>query len=103
MTRKARMWIGFTLLMVLGLNYALIGFPLMSKSSSIQQQTKSILIKQAKSDKLFKNTTDEYMLDILRREKSSIDRKFLIINCIAISCLIIIASWVGFGLIMHRQ
>ncbi len=103
MTRKARVWVGFTVLIVLGLNYVLIGFPLMSKSSSIQQQTKSILLKQTKSNALFKNTTDGYMLDILRREKSSIDRKFLIINCIAISCLIIIASWVGFGLITHRQ
>ncbi len=103
MTHKARIWIGFTVLMVLGLNYVLIGFPLMSKSSSIQQQTKSILTKQAKSDTIFKNATDEYMLDILQREKSSLDRKFLIVNCVAISCLIIIASWVGFGLITHKD
>ena len=103
MTRKARMWIGITLFIVLGFNYGLMGFPLISRKSSIENQTKTILIKQAKSDKLFKNTADEYMLDILRREAASIDRKLMILNGVAISLMILIASWVIFGLIMHRR
>jgi hypothetical protein len=103
MIRKARMWIGLTLFIVLAFNYAFIGFPLISKSLSVNSQTKSILIKQAKSNTLFKNTTDSYMLDLLRREKASIDRKLLILNCVAISFSIIIVSWVIFGLITHRR
>ena len=103
MTRKARLWVGLTLLLVLIFNYALIGFPLIKREASIKDQTKLILIKQVKSSKVFKNSTDDYMLDILRKEKTSLDRKILILNCVGISISILVASWVIFGLIMHRK
>lgn len=103
MTRKAKMWTGATLLLVLAINYALVGFPLMRRAASIKDQTKTLLIKQVKSDRIFKNQSDDYMLDILNKERSSVDRRISILNCIAISIAILIASWLAFGLIWGRS
>jgi len=102
MTRKARLWTGATLLTAILLNYALIGFPLARRGSSIQSKYKATLIKQAKSGEIFKNSEDEYMLEIFRKEKSSIDKRILILNCAAITLLIFATSWTIFGIIFHK-
>lgn len=103
MVRKARLWIGVTLFAVIAFNYAAIGFPLLKKSASIKDKYKVTLIKQAKSGEMFKNSEDEYMLDIFRREKSALDRNILILNCVAISLSAILLSWTLFGLILHKE
>ena len=102
MTRKARLWIGVTLFVVVAFNYALIGFPLMSRSSVVEREYKALLIKEVKSGKAFKVSQDGYMLDILRREKGSIDKKILVLNAVAVSLSALILSWVVFGLVAHR-
>ena len=62
------------------------------------------MISQVKSGKLFKGALgDEYILEVLKKEKVSIDRKILVLNCAAASLSILVASWVIFGLIFHRK
>ena len=95
MTRKARIWMGLTLLMVLVFNYLMFGYPLFKKKAYIQKRSQAILV--------VKNADDEYILEILRKEKEIVDRKIRIINCIGISFAIIITSWTVFGLIVHKK
>lgn len=103
MNPKARLWIGSTILIVILLNYVLIGVPLISKSRSIQGKAKAILIKQTKSTGIFGNSDDEYLLDIFRKEKSSIDAKITILNAAAVTLAFIAASWTVFGLIFRHK
>lgn len=103
MSRNARLWIGVTLLIIIAFNYAAIGIPLLKKSASIQEKSKAILIKQVKSGEVLKNSEDEYILNIFRREKVSIDHQMIILNTAAISLLIMIVSWTVFGLIAPKK
>ncbi len=103
MTRNARIWIGLTLLAIVTLNYAMAGYPLIKKSASLQDRAKAILVKQVKSGGMLKDSGDEYILEIFRKEKRSIDKKISILNVAATSLLIIIASWTAFGLIAIRK
>ena len=103
MNPKARLWIGVTRLIVILINYILIGAPLLSKSYSIQGKAKTILIKQAKSTGIFNNSDDEYLLDIFRKEKSAIDTKITILNAVAATLAFFAASWTVFGLIFKRK
>lgn len=103
MTRNARIWIGITAILIIVFNYAVIGFPMLKREASIKDQTKSILIKQVKSNRVFKNSEDEYMLDIFRREKASLDKRILILNCATATLVIIVISWTVFGVIAHRR
>jgi hypothetical protein len=89
--------------MVLAINYAAIGVPLLSKSASIKERYKAILIKQAKSETMFKGSEDEYMLDIFRREKALIDKRMFMLNCASASIFVILASWTLFGLISRKE
>ena len=103
MNRKARTWAGATLFLILILNYAIIGFPLVKRAKSIENRYRAIFLKQAKSGDLFKGSEEEYILEVFRRERGAIDRKIVILNCVAASAGIIIASWVIFGLVIHRK
>lgn len=103
MNPKARLWVGVTLLIVILINYILIGVPLLSKSHSIQGKAKAILIKQAKSAGIFNNSDDDYLLDIFRKEKSAIDTKITILNAVAATLAFFAASWTVFGLIFKRK
>jgi UPF0716 family protein affecting phage T7 exclusion len=103
MTRKTRLWIGVTLLIVLGFNYALIGFPLYKKSESISDAAKAIYTKQVKANKVFKGSRDEYLLEVFRREKKAIESGLLVLNCVSVSAFVIIISWIGFGLIGRKD
>jgi len=102
-TRKARIWIGITLLVIIGFNYALIGFPLYKKSDSIVEAAKGIYLKQAKADKVFKGTKEEYLLDVFRREKTAIDRSIMILNCVSATAVLLILSWTVFGMFGKKK
>lgn len=95
MTRKAKIWTGATLLLVLALNYALVAYPLSKKSILLRNKARVIM--------LSKSSDDEYFLELYRKEKLAVDKKILFLNCIALSCVIIIASWMAFGLITHKK
>lgn len=101
MTAKARAWTGVTLLAVLALNYLIIGIPLTRKSVAIKEKANVIITNEVKAGKLLQG--DDYMLEIFRKEKSSIDRKMLILNCVSLSLLIIIGSWTAFGIILNKK
>lgn len=104
MDPKARLWIGSTLLVVILINYILIGAPLLSKSGAVQAKAKAILIKQSKSSNIFTNNSDdEYLIDVFRKEKSAIDTKLTILNAVAVTLALIAASWTVFGLIFRRR
>lgn len=103
MSRKARLWIGITLFIILALNYAIIGIPLIKKERSIRNKANAILIRQVKSGNMFKGSDEEFVLELFRKEKAVLDRNILILNCVVISAAIIIASWTIFGLILHKR
>lgn len=103
MIRKARLWIGITLFIILAFNYAIIGFPLYRKAASLNDSSTTLLMKKIKSGNVLKSGEDEYILEIFRREKASIDRRLLVLNCAAISIVVVLASWTVFGLILHRR
>lgn len=104
MTRKGRLWIGITLLTVLAINYIIIGVPLFQKAWSIESRYKAAMVKQLKaSGSLFAGSEDEYLVEIFRKERTSVGRGILILNAVSLSVLILIGSWTAFGLITHRD
>jgi hypothetical protein len=101
MNQKARAWTGITLLVVIAFNYMLIGVPLISKSASIEKRSKEIIAGQAKSKNVFRKADDAYILEVLRREKASLDRNTAILNCAAASLAFLVVSWTVFGLLFR--
>lgn len=104
MSVKARLWVGSTMLVVILINYILIGAPLISRSNSVQAKAKAILVRQAKSGSIFGgNSDDEYLIDVFRKEKTAIDNKIMILNAAAATLSFIAISWTVFGLIFRRK
>lgn len=95
MTRKTRLWIGATLLIVLAFNYAMLGVPLLKRKAYIEKKSKMIVV--------VKNADDEYILDIFRKEKAAVEKNIRLVNTAGLSIAIIIASWTVFGLVFHRK
>ncbi len=92
MTRKARIWIGVTLLTIILFNYLSIGIPLYRRMNSLDNKVKVFT----------KHSEDTYIVDVLKREMITIDKKIVILNCVAVSTAIIIFSWIIFGLAINR-
>ena len=92
MSRKARIWIGLTLLAVILFNYLAIGIPLYKRMNSLDNKVKMFT----------KHSEDTYVIDVLKREMVTIDKKIVVLNCVAVSVAIIIMSWMIFGLAVHR-
>lgn len=103
MEPKKRLWIGVTLLVVILFNYILIGAPLLSKSYSINQKSKAILIKGSKPAGIFAGADDEYLLDVFRKERSLIDTRMTILNAAAATLTFFVLSWTLFGLVFKRK
>lgn len=95
MTRKTRLWIGATLLIVLAFNYAMLGVPLLKRKAYIEKKSKMIVV--------VKNADDEYILDIFRKEKAAVEKNIRLVNTAGLSIAIIIASWTIFGLVFYRK
>jgi hypothetical protein len=92
MIRKTRIWISVTLLAVIFFNYLSIGIPLYKRMASLDSKVRVFT----------KNSEDIYIIDVLKREMITVDRKIVILNCVAVSVAIIILSWMIFGLIVRR-
>ncbi len=103
MTTNARMWTGVTLIIVLAFNYSIFGFPLYRKAASIHDKSTTMLMKQIKSGNVLKGAEEDYILDIFRREKASIDTKLVILNAAAMTLFIIITSWMVFGFLFAKR
>lgn len=103
MGSKARAWIGATVLAVILVNYAFIGFPLISKANSINRKSKIILMNQVRSGSIFVNSEDEYLLEVFRKEKSSIGAKLTVLNSVAATLTFITLSWTAFGLLSRKK
>jgi hypothetical protein len=93
MIRKARVWMGATFLAIVLLNYLAIGIPLYNRIGSIDKKVKIFT----------KNMEDDYIIGVLKKEAVQIDRKIVMLNCVAASVAIIIASWMAYGLIVYRE
>ena len=93
MSRKARVWIGVTLLAIVLFNYLAIGIPLYKRMNSLDNKVRVFT----------KHSEDTYIIDVLKREMVAIDKKIVILNCVAVSAAIIIVSWMMFGLAVHRE
>ncbi len=92
MSRKARIWIGATLLAIILFNYLAIGIPLYKRMSSLDNKVRIFT----------KHSEDTYVIDVLKREMVTIDKKIVVLNCAAVSAVIIIVSWIIFGLVITR-
>ena len=103
MPKNVRLWLGLTFVIILGVNYTLVGFPLYSKANSVSDAAKAIYLKQLKQGDVLKGTRDDYLLEVFRREKHMVDRSLLLLNCISISALVIIVSWTALGLVLKRK
>lgn len=92
MSKDTRIWIGATLLAIVLFNYLSIGIPLYNRINSLDNKIKIFS----------KHSEDTYVVDVLKREIITIDKKIVILNCVAASVAIIIVSWIIFGLIVRR-
>ena len=93
MSRKARIWIGVTVLAVVLLNYLSIGLPLYSRMNSLDDKARIFA----------KHSEDAYIADVLKREMITINKKIVLLNCVTASVAIIIVSWIIFGLAVKRE
>lgn len=103
MSRKARIWVGATLLAIMFLNYAFIGLPLYRKMASLESRIRLMMIKQARSGTALKDSEDGYIIDVLKKESLSVDKKIVILNCVSASVAIVIISWIAFGLLLYKK
>jgi hypothetical protein len=92
MTRRARVWMGATLLTIILFNYLAIGIPLYKRMSSLDNKVRIFT----------KNSEDLYLTDVLKREMLAVDKKIVILNCAGATMTIIIVSWIIFGLVIHK-
>lgn len=93
MKKDMKIWIGVTLLAVVLFNYLAIGIPLYKRTHSLESKIRVFT----------KNSEDAFIIDVLKREAISIDKKIVILNCVAASVAIVITSWLIFGLAVHRR
>jgi len=104
MTRKARLWTGATLIIILAFNYGIVGMPLIRKSASLNDKATTMLMKKIKTGNALRTSSEEdYILDVFRREKEAITRKLIVVNAIALTFVIIIGSWTLFGLVLPKK
>ncbi|MCX5680326.1 MAG: hypothetical protein NTZ95_06745 [Candidatus Omnitrophica bacterium] len=102
MTRKARLWTGVTMIVLLLLNYATFAIPLAKRSSSIEERAMVMMREDFESGKALKGSENDYILQILKKEKAVIDGKLGMLNMAAASLAIVIASWTLFGMISNK-
>ncbi len=104
MTRKARLWTGSTLVLMLAFNYGLFGMPLIRKAMSLNDKSTTMLMSKIKSGHTLRTSAEEeYLLDIFRRERASIAWKLVMVNAVSLTILIVIGSWTLFGLVMPKK
>lgn len=103
MSKKARVWIGATLLIIIVFNYIVIALPLYKKTISLENKIRLMMIKQVRSGDILKNSEDNYIIDVLKKEAVTLDKKMVILNCVAVSVVVIIISWMIFGIIISRD
>jgi hypothetical protein len=89
--------------LVVAFNYAMIGFPLKGRISSLENRSKALITAQIKSGGILKDSDDAFILEILKKEKVSVGKKVALLNCVAASLVILIASWTVFGLIGRKR
>jgi hypothetical protein len=89
--------------MVLAFNYAVFAVPLARRGVSIDHRSKAMIQSQVKRNVFFTDSEESYMLDLFRKEKIAIDRKLLMLNVLAASLGILIASWTLFGMLSRRE
>ncbi|MDD5428931.1 MAG: hypothetical protein PHI58_06860 [Candidatus Omnitrophica bacterium] len=104
MTKKARLWTGVTLIIILAFNYGIIGLPMIRKAISLNDKSTKILMAKIKSGNALRSSSEEeYILDIFRREKEAITRKLIVLNAISLTFVVVIASWTLFGLVIGKD
>lgn len=104
MTREVRLWTGITFFVILAVNYGIIGFPLYRKAVSLRDKATTMMIGKIKSGNVLRTSAEEdYILDIFRREKASIDKRLFILNSATVTLIILIVSWTAFGLLAGKK
>jgi hypothetical protein len=91
------------MLVLLALNYATFAIPLAKRASSIEARAMVMMREDFESGKALKESDNSYILEILKKEKATVDRKLGTLNMVAASLAIVVASWTLFGLILKRK
>ncbi len=86
---------GVTLLIVIALNYAVIGLPLYKRSASIEKKANAIIMS--------KSADDEFVLEIFKKEKRAVDKKIMVLNCISGTLVVLVLSWTAFGMVFSKK
>ena len=95
MTRKAKLWIGVTIFIVLMFNYGMVAYPMYSRIKSLQVKEKSIIFA--------KTPDDEYFLEVFKQERRKLEDKLKAANMLAASLTLIIISWTAFSMVVHKK
>jgi len=103
MSRKARLWIGATLFVALALNYIIIGAPLIRRSEALKIEMRALLIKYAKSSANFMDMENDYLLQVFRKEQSTLNWQILLLNCASATIALLVVSWTAFGMLHSKR
>jgi hypothetical protein len=103
MSRKARLWLGLTLILALGINYIIIGAPMIRRSEALKIEARAILIRYAKSGTTFNDMENDYLLQIFRKEQAHLGRQILLLNCASATLGLLIISWTAFGILRSKE
>lgn len=103
MSKKARMWLGITLLLALAVNYIIIGAPIIRRNEALKIESRAILLKYAKSGSTFTDMENDYLLQIFRKEQANLGRQILILNCASATLGLLIISWTVFGVLHSKK
>ena len=102
MIKRERIWIGGTMLAIILLNYGIFAMPLMKKTSTIDEKVQASMKHMIESKKS-SGSEEQYMLQLLMKERSAIDSKLFIINCAGLSLGLIAVSWTIFGMLQRKK
>lgn len=103
MSKKARLWLGITLLLALAANYIIIGAPMIRRSEALKVETRAILLKYAKSGSAFTDMDNDYLMQIFRKEQENLKRQILVLNCASATLGLLIISWTAFGALHSKR
>jgi hypothetical protein len=103
MSGKAKLWLGITLLLALGLNYIIVGAPIIRRNEALKVEARAILLKYAKPGSTFTDMENDYLLQIFRKEQANIGRQILILNCASATLGLLIISWTAFGVLHSKK
>lgn len=102
-SNRSRLWIGFTVLIAIAVNYIIIGAPMIRESEGIKTEMRAIMIKYARSSSTFSDIENDYHMQGLMKGQSALKKRILLLNCASATLALLVISWTAFGLLRPRR